>query len=312
MSLKQRIVCEWIYFVSIVRLLLRLKAILRRPGRTIGDQIADLARRHGDRPALIGEDSILSYRALDALANRYARWAREAGMGKGDVVALMMQNRPDYLAAWIGISRIGGVTALINTQQRGDSLAHSLRIVAPRHLILDAELADSYETARDHLATPPQAWTFGGAGELDAALDRLPDEPLDAGERAGLTIEDPCLYIYTSGTTGLPKAATISHYRVMAVMNGFSSVMRATFRDRIYVPLPLYHSSGGLLGVGATLTVGGSAIVRRTFSAREFWPDCVRHEATLFQYIGELCRYLVNAEPCPEEKRHRLRLACGN
>ena len=316
MSVFERIRCEAIYVAAAVRLLRRLKRIVDNPNRTVGDQIADLARLHGDRPALISNSHTLTYRGLDELANRYARWLRGTGIGKGDAVALLMKNRPEYVAAWLGVARAGGVTALLNFNQRGASLAHSISIAKPRLVVLDAELATTFETARALLEDEPSVWATGravsGAENLDFALLQVSPEPLTAAERPSITTDDPCLYIFTSGTTGLPKAATITHYRVMSMMNGFAAVTRATASDRTYVPLPLYHSAGGVVGIGTTLSVGGAAIIPQQFSTSEFWRDCVNHGATMFQYIGELCRYLVNAPVCEEGSRHKLRLACGN
>ena len=74
----------------------------------------------------------------------------------------------------------------------------------------------------------------------------------------------------------------------------------------------MYHTVGGVLATGAMLVSGGSVFIREKFSAREFWNDVVRQECTIFQYIGELCRYLVNTPPTDAETRHQLRLACGN
>ena len=316
MGLFERLRCEWIYVSSIVRLLLRLKKITSHPDRTVCDQFADLAARFPENTALIGEDLTLSFRALDRLANRYARWARANGVTKGDTVALLMANRPEFIAAWLGVARAGGVTALLNFNQRGASLAHSITITRPRLLILDASLAETYDTAKGLLEDAPEVWSTGqvvrDARNLDLALTQAAGEPLAQAQRPALTTDDPCLYIFTSGTTGLPKAATITHYRVLTMMNGFSAAAGARPSDRIYVPLPLYHSAGGVVGIGTTLSVGGSAIVCRHFSASKFWRDCVTHKATMFQYIGELCRYLVNAPPCEEETRHSIRLASGN
>ena len=316
LGLIERLRCEWTYLTSTVRLLHRLKKIADNPNRTISDQMAEIAARFADRPALIGDDSTLTYRQLDSLANRYARWARANGIARGGVVAVLMANRPEFVAAWLGIVRAGGVAALLNFNQRGPSLAHSIALVAPRLLVLDSDLAATFETARELLDDAPPIWTTGravtGTRSLDMELMRYSGAALEPGERPALTTDDPALYVYTSGTTGLPKAATITHYRVLTMMNGFSAATRATAADRVYVPLPLYHSSGGLAGIGTTLTVGGSAIVRRQFSASRFWHDCVELEATMFQYIGELCRYLVNSPECEPERRHRIRLACGN
>src|SRR5690606_34074385 len=119
--------------------------------------------------------------------------------------------------------------------------------------------------------------------------------------RAGLTTEDDALYIYTSGTTGNPKAARIPHVRLMTMMAAFAAAANTNEKDRMYVVLPLYHSAGGVCAVGSTLTVGGSVNIRQKFSATNFWDDTHKYGATLFQYIGELCRYLLNTNKHPKE-----------
>jgi fatty-acyl-CoA synthase len=120
------------------------------------------------------------------------------------------------------------------------------------------------------------------------------------------------LYIYTSGTTGMPKAAKIAHTRAQLYMRAFAGATNATAEDRLYCALPLYHSTGGLCGVGAALLRGATLVLRRKFSVTHFWDDVNEHGCTIFVYIGELCRYLVNQPPQPNEKTHRLRLAFGN
>ncbi len=290
--------------------------IAANPGRTLPAIIDELAARHGNAPALISDRETLSYRALAARANRYARWALAQGLAKGETVALLMPNRPEYIAAWLGITRVGGVVALVNTNLTDRSLAHCIDIVRPRHMIVAAQLVESFATARGHLQTLPVLWAHGtdvaGFGRIDRDLQRYADGPLDASERRIVTIDDKALYIYTSGTTGLPKAANISHARVMTWSHWFAGLMDTRPDDCMYDCLPLYHSVGGVVATGALLVNGGSVVIREKFSARQFWDDIARHGCTLVQYIGELCRYLVNAPPHPRESTHRIRLACGN
>jgi fatty-acyl-CoA synthase len=316
MGIFRRIRNEVVYARAAIRTLSRLGAIYKTPERTYADAIEDLAVTKADNIAIYFEDRKITYREYDAAANRYARWALAQGLGKGDVVALMMENRAEYLIAWLGILKAGASAALINTNLVKAPLAHSLNISGASHLILGAELAENHATAADQLDQPMQVWATGGAvqgaHDLDAALAGLSGDPLPAGTRRGVTINDDALFIYTSGTTGNPKAARIPHVRLLTMMAGFSAAANATQADRMYVVLPLYHSAGGVCAVGATLTVGGSVIIRRKFSARDFFGDCVRYEATLFQYIGELCRYLLNSEKQPGETAHKIRLAIGN
>ncbi len=117
------------------------------------------------------------------------------------------------------------------------------------------------------------------------------------------TIEDRALYIYTSGTTGLPKAANVSHARVMQWGHWFAGMMDAQPTDRLYNCLPMYHSVGGVLAPGAILVAGGALVIREKFSASNFWNDVIRWDCTMFQYIGELCRYLLHAAPSANDNR---------
>ncbi len=316
MGLFERLKDDVIYLKGALRTLRMTTPIARNPTRVFPQVLETVAAKFGDAPALISAQERLSYRALDERANRYARWALDRGVAKGETVCLLMPNRPEYVAIWLGITRSGGVVSLLNTNLVGASLAHCIDIVQPKHMIVAAELLPMAETARPLLATKPTMWTHGeNAGafpRIDKTVDGLSGTPLTAAERRPLTIEDRALYIYTSGTTGLPKAANINHYRLMLAAHGFAGIMDTRATDRMYDCLPLYHTSGGIVATTAVLLRGGSIFIRERFSAREFWDDVVNNGCTLFQYIGELCRYLVNSPPHPLETGHKLRLACGN
>ncbi len=223
-----------------------------------------------------------------------------------------MPNRPEYLAIWLGVTRVGGVVALLNTNLTGQSLAHCVRGVSAKHLVVAAELADALDTALPHLAAPPQVWVHGGWRGIDEKIESLSAAPLEAGELREITIDDRALYIFTSGSTGFPKAANVSHARVMQWGLWFAGMMDAKQSDRLYNCLPMYHSVGGVLAPGAMLAAGGSLVVGERFSASQFWSDITRWECTAFQYIGELCRYLLHRAPAESETAHSLRLACGN
>ena len=290
--------------------------IARHPHRVFPLVIDGLADRYGDAPALLSDRESFTYSQLAARANRYAHWALAQGVRKGDAVCLMMPNRPEYMAIWLGITRVGGVVALININLTGSALAHCINVVEPRHIIVAAELLARLETARPLIRPDIRLWLHGDTpsdlARLDLAIDAMSEARIAPAEAAPLSIEDHALYIYTSGTTGLPKAANINHYRLMLASFAFAGVMTTRANDRMYDCLPMYHTAGGAVATGALLVKGGSVVIREKFSAHEFWDDVVRWDCTLFQYIGELCRYLVNSPPHPKETAHHLRLACGN
>ncbi|MEG9861535.1 MAG: long-chain-acyl-CoA synthetase [Parvularculales bacterium] len=317
MGLLQRIRADAAFLYGTVRVLRRVrKAATEEGDRTIVDIVEEFARKTPDSPAIIFDNRTWTYGEFNAAANQYARWAQSQGIGRGDVVALMMENRPEYLIAWLGIIKVGGIAALINTNLSSQQLAYSLGISGARYIVLGAELAENYATAVDQLDSPIEVWATGGkvqgSHDLDEALESMSGAPLGPEVRAAVTMDDKCLYIYTSGTTGNPKAANITHRRIKNMMIGFAALTNAKAKDRMMIVLPLYHSAGGVCAVGIAFMAGGSVIIRQRFSVSSFWEDAVRFEATLFQYIGELCRYLLNGPQNFNENLHQIRLAVGN
>jgi fatty-acyl-CoA synthase len=316
MRWKARLARDWRFARSLNRTLKRVRAIAPDSPQLICDDLQDSVDRHRNRPAMTFEGRTLTYGELDALANRFAHWAKSLGLRRGQVVALLMPNRLEYFAAWYGLSKVGVITALINSQLAGHPLAHCLNLSGAGHCIVDEDTAPAFAAVRPYLERPMQQWALGGAQgdqrDLSQALKSCSQLPPDRIVREDMTAGDTVLFIYTSGTTGLPKAARITHVRAQLYMRGFAGATNATEKDRIYITLPLYHATGGLCGLGAALLNGGSVALRRKFSASHFWEDVVAEGCTMFVYIGELCRYLVN---CPEtefDTRHKIRLAFGN
>ncbi len=298
-----------------MRALEKAAPIAAQPHRLLINAIEEIATTQAEAPALLSERENFTYRALVERSNQYARWALAQGLKKGDVVCLLMPNRPEYLAIWLGMTRVGVVVALLNTNLIGASLAHCIRIVEPKHVIVAAELLAALDGIRTERAGEPRIWTHGSDARADIAerdLAARSGAPLTEAESRAVSIDDCALYIYTSGTTGRPKAAAVSHYRIMNWSCWFGGMMNTQTGDRMYDCLPLYHSVGGVVAVGATLVNGGAVVIREKFSVRQFWNEIVQWDCTMFQYIGELCRYLANSDFNLNEQKHRLRLACGN
>ena len=283
---------------------------------TLPQLIERLGLQFGARPALSCAEASFTYAQLGARCHQYARWGISAGLASGDVVALLMHNCAQYLAVWLGLSRIGVTVALINSQLVGDTLAHSVNIAGPKYLIVGADFAARIEAIRPRLPSQLKYRVLGTSGAdfvpLDPELAAFPAELLPASERFYPSLDSTALYIYTSGTTGLPKAAKVSHYRLMQWSHWFAGMMDTQPSDRMFNCLPLYHSVGGVVANFATLVSGGMVVIRSRFSASDFWRDVCEQRCTLFQYIGELCRYLVNTPYQRIETGHVLRLACGN
>lgn len=307
---------EWTFLSGSMRMLKLVKDLTPETPRTVTDLMEATVRAHADNPAILFEGTTLTWRQLDQMANRMARVALDLGIGRGDVVALLMENRPEFIATWYGLHKIGAVAALINTNLAAAPLAHSIGISGARHIVLGSELADRYATARPLLENAPMVLATGGRVEasedLDAALAAKAPAPVPPSYREGILAKDKALYIYTSGTTGMPKAANISHLRMQNMFAAFAGSTKGTSRDIMYNVLPLYHSAGGVCALAPAIHAGGAILIKRKFSVSQFWDDCATYKPTLFQYIGELCRYLLNAPPHLKERSHSLRIAIGN
>ncbi len=298
----------------------------------IGDIIELNADKYGKRPAILYEDRRLTYQQLNNWSNRIAHYLIARGIGRGDVLALAMENRPELLAVLIGALKIGAACAMINTSQKGQVLAHSLKLANPKLIVLGEEQLDNFASAKQEVALPSsnslmyvadrdtfadlqQGTDFGQTPEgilnLTEAINSYPDFNPNISDRplAG----DTAVYLYTSGTTGLPKAAPCSHRKWLITMGGIGHMsLSLAPEDIMYVTLPLYHGTGLLVCWGATLASGSAIAIRRKFSASEFWHDIRKYRATCFGYVGELCRYLLNQQPQDTDRDHTLRKMVGN
>lgn len=271
--------------------------------------------------ALAYEDERYTWRDVNDRANQYADFFIKHGIGKGEVVALMMDNRPDFVFIVMGLNKIRAVSALINTNLTGKGLTHAMNVGRPRMVIAGSEhieavldVADDLETvSRDHVFQQVDKGSeekkgaraindeVAGCQKVERSRDHRPS-----------TGEAMC-YIYTSGTTGLPKAAVITNQREIVAGTAFGKIMiEGSPEEVVYVPLPLYHSSAMFIGWGSCLTTGAAMALRRKFSATKFWDDINEFGATRFVYIGELCRYLLNQPSKPNERTHRVEVAVGN
>lgn len=275
--------------------------------------------------ALIQDDEQLSYAELERWTNQLAHYLRAHGLRQGDSVALMFENRFELLAGVIACAKLGAVSALINSSQRGRVLAHSIRLAAPRMVLVGEELFAAFGEVADELALPAEAChyfadrpTWRDPGEAPAGWHNPAAElhayPLTAPllERA-VRADDPCFFIYTSGTTGLPKAVVFNHGRFMKGYGAFGfAAVRLGRTDRMYVSLPFYHGTAMVVCWGSVLAGQAALIMVRKFSASRFWDEVQRHQATAFGYVGELCRYLLDQPQRPADAANPIRVMVGN
>jgi fatty-acyl-CoA synthase len=288
---------------------------------TVADRFEEKARAHPERLFILYEARTWTYGAVNAAANRVAHALRDRDLGPGRVAALLMENRPEFIVTWLGLAKLGATVALLNTQLRGDVLRAALDTTGAAVLVVGSELAEAvaalgsspsrivfvYGDPAAATATAPTA----GSLALDPVLAAAPDTDLDRAVRDALRAGDDLFHIFTSGTTGLPKAARLSHMRYLGVGDGMSAIAEYGPDDMIACVLPLYHGAGGMVVVSCALSQGATMALRRRFSTRHFWDEARRDGVTACQYVGELCRYLLNAPPSPADRDHRIRVMMG-
>ncbi len=288
----------------------------RDPERILPRAVSEWAAKYDEATALVSDGERFSFRALDARMNQYSRWALAVGVAAGETIGLMTGNRPETFAIWLGLTQVGAIVALLSPDLRAPALAYALKVAQARRLITDAQHADTCVEAIAGLDEAVELWTSGqetsDGRPIDPAVSKWSGAPLPPDERRQVTLADRALRIFTSGTTGLPKAAEVSHRRLVMWTHWFAGLAELTPADRLYNCLPMHHSVGGVVAIGAPLVFGGSVAIAERFSVHRFWDDVARWDCTAFQYIGELCRYLVAAPSRPEEKAHKLRIAIGN
>lgn len=251
----------------------------------------------------------LTWSDFEATTSRVAHVLQAAGVKPGDVVALVAENSPFYVAAVLGITRAGAIGALVNTNLRGRPLVHAVDIAKARVALVGHPLLEGLREVQEDLGSLDSVIELH-ENPYEGVIGAAPNTPFTP---APVNIEDDFVYIYTSGTTGLPKPCRMSHERVLFGGAAFGPLMFG-YRpgDKLYCVLPLYHSSGLILGAMTSIMSRVPTAIRRSFSASAFWDDVHRYGATAFLYIGELCRYLVNSPPHPKERVNPLRVATGN
>lgn len=310
----------------------------RLQNATVGKIFRDVVLRHPNKPAILWEHGCWTFKQLDDFSNQFANFLQSQGFEKGDEIALFMEGRPEYIGLWLGASKVGVVTAFINTNLKSTSLIHSITVVNSRALIFTPKLSGQVRDIVPDLAkTNPglKMYYFGGGSKEDELLNnndnnnknqlsQLPlmeidNEFLSSGYSSDFPKEkmlggfsDKLFYVYTSGTTGLPKAAIIRHARYIFLGAGANNLIGLNDNNTIYTPIPLYHAAGGALGTCQCLIFGNTLAIRDKFSASNFWSDCIKYRCTAAQYIGEICRYLLTQPPSSVDKQHCVRVMFGN
>ena len=294
-----------------------------------GDDKASLAHtfqatteKFPERTFIYFEEETWTYAQANKAANSMARYLADHGVKHGDRVVMFMENRPYFAITLIALNKIGAIGVLINTSLTGDPLIHCINSSDSVKCIVGAERAQPLEEVLDKInivqkedilwvEDTPEYSLPNWATDLKAGIDFDMTDNLPETDK--VTAQDIACYIFTSGTTGVPKAAILPNAKLVAAsVNITMAGYRINEEDCMYNCLPLYHSTGLMLGLVAAIQVGAASFVKRKFSASSFWEEAQRFNTTALVYIGELCRYLANQEPSEAEKNNPIVSMVGN
>ncbi|MGV0656146.1 long-chain-acyl-CoA synthetase FadD6 [Mycolicibacterium thermoresistibile] len=272
---------------------------------SIGKVFQERAARHADKVFLKFEDQQLTYRQANETVNRYAAALAARGVGQGDVVGVMLKNEPRTVLLMLATVKLGAIAGMLNHHQKGDVLAHSIGLLDAKIVVSAPDLVKQVEESDADVAD------LLSADDLDRlSVDAPTTNPAIT---SSILAREKAFYIFTSGTTGLPKASVMTHYRWLRALAGFGALgMRLRSSDTLYCCLPLYHNNALTVAVSSVLSAGATLALGKSFSASRFWDEVIRHDATAFVYIGEICGYLLNQPPKPTDRAHRVRVICGN
>lgn len=239
------------------------------------------------------------------------------GVSAQDTIGVNCMNKPLFLLLWFALWNIGALPAFLNYNTKDKPLVHCLKIAGISQVFVDPDCADpTKETeAKIHDELPNVRLHYINEEELLRVLSdrstpkyRAPDNT----RRPEDTDSSCAALIYTSGTTGLPKAGIMSWRKAFMATAFFGSIMKIKKDSTVMTAMPLYHSTAAMLGVCPTLSCGGCVVVCQKFSASTFWTQARLSNASHIQYVGEVCRYLLNSKPHPDQQKHHVRIAYGN
>jgi citronellyl-CoA synthetase len=291
---------------------------------SIGLRIEEHAAQFPNNLALLYEDERYTHKEFNEWINKYANFFHKFGLKKGDVAVMFVENRSDYMFIILALGKLGVISSLINTNLRYDSLIHSMKHTPGRIYIIGEELFQAFEDIKSQLdlSTEQKECLFylPDKGEMKRPSGYVNlKELIEDSDIANppttteIQMDDPFVYIFTSGTTGLPKAAILKNWSILTAMTWWGDmVVGMKPDDIIYITTPLFHSHGIKVAFAAALYRGSAIVIARKFSVSKFWDEVRKFKATCFNYVGEICRYLYNEPPKPNDTDHSIVKIVGN
>ncbi|MBP7526331.1 MAG: AMP-binding protein [Syntrophorhabdaceae bacterium] len=275
------------------------------------------AAENGNRTFLYFKDKEYSFEDVNRAANRVACGLQKIGIKKNDKVSIMLDNCPEYLFVWFGISKLGAVEVPVNTAHKGDLLSYMLNLSDTTMMVLDGKYLDRIEPILRDVPGLKYLVVFGGDGKAlpkhDGKVFEWPEVFDNDGvyKQEDVLWSDPFIIMFTSGTTGPSKGSLMPHNYGLYMADICCEAAEYGERDCLYNVLPLFHGNAQVLSTLPALLSGARMVLGEKFSASRFWDDVNKFKCTEFNYIGGIVPILYKADPKPGDANNSLRIMFG-
>lgn len=292
------------------------------PGNIIHDRVIHRVLRkkveqYGNCEFFYFKDRVFGYEDFDRESDKVAAGFQYLGVGKGDKVAIVMRNRPEFLFLWFGLSKLGAVEVPINTAHRGNLLTYMMEKADCRLVVVEYSFLDRVGPVLKDLSKVGKVLVLGEPGVPITKLDKPSLDYQRVVDNDGKYNEvevlwsDPFTIMFTSGTTGPSKGVLLPHNWAFNQGEIICEIAEYSEKDCLYNPMPLFHGNAQVLSTMPALMSGARMVLGERFSASQFWDDIKRYGCTEFNYIGGVLPILFKAEPKPDDADNPLRIMIG-
>ncbi len=280
---------------------------------TLRDMLAENSEILKDHPAMLFYGETISYRQLDERSNQVANFLLENGVSKGDIISIMVGNRPEYFYLLFGAAKIGAIAGPVNNWWLEKEVAHLVGDSEPVVMAFEERFAFIPQSLEGRMPSVKRIITVGEAANgMEGAvnlLDILGGYPTRLREEVPLSGEDTAFIIYTSGTTGFPKGALLAHGGLVKASRSKRELVNLSPDDMILCVLPQFFT-GGLCDLSLPCFLSGSTVLlRRQFSATEFWPLVEEYKVSGFYIVPTMWTILLNMPEAAQVDTSSLRAA---
>ncbi|KAG0674277.1 hypothetical protein C6P40_001192 [Pichia californica] len=271
-----------------------------------------------------GENSFeienLTYKELYNCILRMSFILREEfGVKKGDKISMYFMNKPIFIIIWFSLWNLGAIPTFLNYNLTSNPLIHCIKVVESNIVLVDDECEKTFNLTKDQIKFQLPNIKIFLINEIEF-MNKLKDSKSpkfrenDKIRDEFIKYWDPAVLVFTSGTTGLPKSAVNSWRKIFMASHLFPRAMHMTKESNIYTAMPLYHGTASILGVLPALIVNGTISIGHKFSLSSYWTQVKLCECNTIQYVGEVCRYLVDSKKTLNEDYcyNKIKLAYGN